>query len=106
MSDDEVDRPLTKQDLNMLKDFTKGIFVQVEKIKEKPKEVELNKPALNHQYRLNTSVLEKITKAKEMLQDIEDKVNKTIMKLQLRLLKIIAGPTAWLLGSTGWSVPP
>ena len=60
--------PLTKKDLN---DFAKKLFLEVQDIKEKPKCIELGKPGLNHQFVHNNSVLEKVSRAREMLQDVE-----------------------------------
>ncbi len=60
--------PLTKQDL---KEVAQGLFLQVQEFKEKPKGTELSRPALNHQFIHNKSVLEKVSKAREMLQDFE-----------------------------------
>ncbi len=66
----DEDTPVTKKDL---KEFAQGIYMQVKMNNDKPKKAELNKTALNYQYNHNTAVLEKVVKAKEILQDLEVK---------------------------------
>ncbi len=66
----DEDQPLTKKDL---KDFSQQLLMEFSMgMGNKPTKAELTKPSLNHQYEHNVSVLEKISKAKQLMEDNQD----------------------------------